>query len=160
MFKLIFLIVLVAATVNAEVDKLRLDQLQEIETDNVNLFLAQHPNVKMDSYLMDMANNEAKRLAQLMRLEPPVKTFLQSNFIGVSFKITGYDKAADSNVFTVICYDNFLNNSSNTLIHSMLDVTCGNPKVDPRQFNKVGYGKALDSNGYAYIVRLIQTTQV
>ncbi len=52
--------------------------------------------------------------------------------------------------------------SRNDMIYSATDpnMSCGNERVMPALFNKLGYGVAMDSDGNGYVVRLMTTKQI
>jgi hypothetical protein len=52
-------------TINGQVEKFMLQDLQAMESANINAFLLNFPNVQIDDNLNNMALHESQRLAQV-----------------------------------------------------------------------------------------------
>ena len=48
------------------------------------------------------------------------------------------------------------------MVYSATDpnMTCGNERIKPALFDKLGYGIAMDADGNGYVVRLMTTKQI
>ncbi len=59
---------MVIYNVNGQVEKFTLQQLQSMESANINGFLLNFPNVRVDENLNNLALHEAQRLAQVINI--------------------------------------------------------------------------------------------
>lgn len=138
--------------------------LEMSERGQISKFRHWHPYVLYNTDLMDLAKQEAIRLANLGRLEAPTSLKLGNRyFVGHAKRVTGFDVDLTISKFNWIgeriCFNN-LNDQLNYTIIVDANRICDDLGVIYEQFYAVGFGIAGDLNGVGYVVRLFLTNQM
>lgn len=136
--------------------------LEMTERGQISKFRHWHPYVLYNTDLMDIAQNEAVRLARLGRLEPPKFNLSGRNFVGHAKQVTGFDVDLSISKFNWVgdrmCYNN-LNSRLNYTKIVDANTICDDLSIIYEQYYAVGFGIASDFTGIGYVVRLFLTNQ-
>jgi hypothetical protein len=137
--------------------------LEMTERGQISKFRNWHAYVLYNDDLMQIAHDEAVRMASMEKLDLPSFNFGNRHFVGHCKRITGFTVDLGNSNFRWVGEKRCFNNLNGRLNYTKTDADasqeCDDLGIIYEQFYAVGFGIASDPFGVGYVVRLFLTNQ-